>query len=36
MREIDFDRKQPMNLSEFSEYFETYLNKVIVELVKDY
>lgn len=36
VREIDFDRKQPMNLSEFSEYFETYLNKVIVELVKDY
>ena len=36
VREIEFDRKQPMNLSEFSEYFETYLNKVLVELVKDY
>lgn len=36
IREIDFDRKQPMDLSEFSEYFDTYLNKQVVELVKDY
>lgn len=36
IREIDFDRKQPMDLSEFSEYFDTYLNKQVIELVKDY
>lgn len=36
VREIDFDRKQPMDLSEFSEYFDVYLSKILVELVKDY
>jgi dynein heavy chain len=25
-----------MDLSEFSEYFDTYLNKQVIELVKDY
>ena len=36
VREIDFERKQPMDLSEFSEYFDGFLNKALVELVKDY
>jgi dynein heavy chain len=36
VREIDFGRKSPMDLSEFTEYFESYLNKVVQELVKDY
>jgi dynein heavy chain len=36
VREIDFERRQPMDLSEFSEYFDGFLNKALVELVKDY
>ena len=36
IKAIDFDRKSPMDISEFSEYFESYRVKVLGELVKDY
>jgi hypothetical protein len=36
IRQIDFERNNPMDISEFSEYFETYRVKVLAELVKDY
>ena len=29
IREIDFDRKSPMDLTEFSEYFDSHRSKVI-------
>lgn len=36
VKPIDFNRKSPMDISEFSEYFEVYRQKQINELVKDY
>jgi dynein heavy chain len=36
IRAIDFDRKSPMNISEFAEYFESHRVKTLGELVKDY
>lgn len=36
VREIDFDRKNPMDISEFSEFFDSHRQKVLAELVKDY
>jgi len=36
IRQIDFDRKNPMDISEFSDYFESYRVKVLADLVKDY
>ena len=36
LREIDFSRPDPMDIVEFSEYFDTYRTKVIAELVACY
>jgi hypothetical protein len=36
VKQIDFERKNPMDITEFSEYFENHRVKVIAELVKDY
>jgi hypothetical protein len=36
VKQIDFTRKNPMDITEFSEYFENQRVKVIQELVKDY
>jgi hypothetical protein len=36
VKQIDFTRKNPMDITEFSEYFENHRVKVIQELVKDY
>lgn len=36
VREIDFDRKTPMDIAEFSDFFESYRVKVLADLVKDY
>lgn len=36
VREIEFDRKNPMDLSEFSEFFDSHRVKVVADLVKDY
>lgn len=36
IREIDFDRKTPMDITEFQEYFDSYRTKVLADLVKDY
>ena len=36
VREIEFDRKSPMDISEFSEFFDSYRMKILAELVKDY
>lgn len=36
VREIDFDRKNPMDISEFSEFFDSHRQKILAELVKDY
>jgi hypothetical protein len=36
VREIDFDRKNPMDITEFSEFFDSYRLKVLQDLVKDY
>jgi dynein heavy chain len=36
VRAIDFDSREPMDISEFSDYFESYRVKVLAELVKDY
>lgn len=36
VREINFDRKSPMDLSEFAEFFESHRAKVVGELIKDY
>jgi dynein heavy chain len=35
-REIDFERQNPMDITEFTEYFDSYRTKVISDLVKDY
>lgn len=36
IRQIDFDRKTAMDITEFSEFFEKYREKQIQSLVKDY
>jgi dynein heavy chain len=36
VKQIDFERKNPMDITEFSEFFENHRVKVIAELVKDY
>ena len=36
IREIDFERKSPMDISEFAEFFDSHRLKVLGELVKDY
>ena len=36
VRQIDFTRKNPMDITEFSEFFENQRVKIIQELVKDY
>ncbi len=36
VREIDFERKTTMDITEFSEFFDSYRTKVIADLVKDY
>lgn len=36
IKQLDFDRKTPMDLSDFSEYFENHRVKVLDELIKDY
>lgn len=36
IRQIDFNRKSPMDISEFSDFFESYRIKILSELVKDY
>jgi len=36
VKQIDFERKNPMDITEFSEFFENQRVKVIGELVKDY
>lgn len=36
IRQIDFERKTPMDITEFFDYFETYRVKILGELVKDY
>ena len=36
VREIDFDRKTPMDITGFSDFFESYRVKVLADLVKDY
>ena len=36
MREIDFDRKTTMDITEFSEFFDSYRIKILADLVKDY
>ena len=36
VKEIEFDRKTPMDISEFSEFFDSYRLKILAELVKDY
>lgn len=36
IRQIDFDRKSAMDITEFSEFFEKYREKQIQQLVKDY
>ena len=36
IREVDFDRKNPMDIVEFSEFFDSHRQKIIAELVKEY
>lgn len=36
IRDIDFADNEPMDISRFMEYFDTYRNKLLAELVKDY
>jgi dynein heavy chain len=36
IRQIDFDRVQPMDISEFADFFESHRQREIAELVKDY
>jgi dynein heavy chain len=36
VKQIEFDRKNPMDITEFSEYFESYRVKILAELIKDY
>lgn len=36
IREIDFDRKSAMDITEFSEFFDSHRTKILAELVKDY
>ena len=36
IRKIDFERKTPMDIPDFTMYFDTYRKKVLAELVKDY
>lgn len=36
VREIDYERTQEMDITEFSEYFDSHRQKIIAELVKDY
>lgn len=36
IREVDFGQTEPMDISKFMEYFDTWRNKQIAELVKDY
>jgi hypothetical protein len=36
LREIDFGIKEPMEISEFMEFFDTHMKKVLAELEKDY
>ena len=36
VREIDFDRKTTMDITEFSEFFDSYRIKILADLVKDY
>lgn len=36
IRQIDFERKTTMDITEFSDYFESYRVKMIASLVKDY
>mmetsp|Transcript_44372 Transcript_44372/g.32429 ORF Transcript_44372/g.32429 Transcript_44372/m.32429 type:complete len:98 (-) Transcript_44372:46-339(-) len=36
VREIDFDKNHIMDITEFSEFFDSYRNKVVADLVKDY
>jgi dynein heavy chain len=36
IRQIDMKRKSPMDISEFSEFFESYRSKQLASLVKDY
>jgi dynein heavy chain len=36
LREIDFGIKEPMEISEFMEFFDSHTKKVLAELEKDY
>jgi dynein heavy chain len=36
IKQIDFERAQPMDISEFTEYFESHRQLMISDLVKDY
>ena len=36
VREMDFERKTAMDITEFAEYYDTFRSKVVAELVKDY
>ena len=36
IRQIDFERKSPMDITEFYDFFESYRVKILSELVKDY
>lgn len=36
IRQIDFERVQPMDISEFAEFFESHRQSMISDLVKDY
>lgn len=36
VKQINFERKTPMDITEFSEYFESHMKKVLDELVNEY
>lgn len=36
VKEIDFERKEAMDIIEFGEFFDAHRTRILLELVKDY